>query len=332
MKLAALWLFQVPNHDDFSDIDWQSIDIDADFYQDALHWGTLIVDDVTLTSKFDPRVELPDPLLGATNVGICESEPAEIRLYGFGICSVRLVLDISDDVTGDDLKRVGTSLDALASPLAEIGARHLKIDGSASLTQVWSSYVLGTIAQPVVAQRVRAVVDGLTEVVPIVGDDDVYDSLVGNKFSVLNTRGDEAFSQSLELFGRAAVYAAGFYRYERLMIRELLKLASNDREGGRAPRESVAIHNGARLLRAIWTHQFLAAPVNRRQIQSGLWTLWNMDHLVNSVTEMTEKVSAILGARRDEHRNTLTSRLNWVVLATAVMQVVLAVLAVTLSR
>jgi hypothetical protein len=57
-----------------------------------------------------------------------------------------------------------------------------------------------------------------------------------------------------------------------------------------------------------------------------------MDHLVNSVTEMTEKVSAILGARRDEHRNTLTSRLNWVVLATAVMQVVLAVLAVTLSR
>jgi hypothetical protein len=47
---------------------------------------------------------------------------------------------------------------------------------------------------------------------------------------------------------------------------------------------------------------------------------------------MTEKVSAILGARRDEHRNTLTSRLNWVVLATAVMQVVLAVLAVTLSR
>jgi hypothetical protein len=312
VKLAALWLFQVPNHDDFSDIDWQSIDIDADFYQDALHWGTLIVDDVTLTSKFDPRVELPDPLLGATNVGICESEPAEIRLYGFGICSVRLVLDISDDVTGDDLKRVGTSLDALASPLAEIGARHLKLDGSASLTKVWSSYVLGTIAQPVVAQRVRAVVDGLTEVVPIVGDDDVYDSLVGNKFSVLNTRGAEAF--------------------ERLMIRELLKLASNDREGGRAPRESVAIHNGARLLRAIWTHQFLAAPVNRRQIQSGLWTLWNMDHLVNSVTEMTEKVSAILGARRDEHRNTLTSRLNWVVLATAVMQVVLAVLAVTLSR
>jgi hypothetical protein len=139
VKLAALWLFQVPNHDDFSDIDWQSIDIDADFYQDALHWGTLIVDDVTLTSKFDPRVELPDPLLGATNVGICESEPAEIRLYGFGICSVRLVLDISDDVTGDDLKRVGTSLDALASPLAEIGARHLKLDGSASLTKVWSS-------------------------------------------------------------------------------------------------------------------------------------------------------------------------------------------------
>lgn len=332
MKLAAVWLFQVPDHDDFSDIDWKSIDINADFYRDALNWGTLIVDDVTSTSRFDPQSELSSPLLGAMSVEFAGNLPAEVRMYGFGICSVRLVLDVSDDLTGDDLKRVGSSLDALAPLVGLVGAKYLKLNGSAPLTKVWNSYVLGTIAQPEVARRMRTVVDALTEVLPIVGDDEVFDSIVGNKFSLLNTRSAEAFTQSLELFGRAAVYAAGFYRYERLMIRELLKLASKDREGGRAPRESVSIHNGARLLRAMWTHQFLAAPVNRRQLQSGLWSLWNMDHLVNSVTEMTEKVSAILSARRDEHRNTLTSRLNWVVLATAVMQVILAVLAVTLTR
>ena len=110
------------------------------------------------------------------------------------------------------------------------------------------------------------------------------------------------------------------------MIKELLKLAVNDRKGGRAPSEILSVHNGARILRALSTHQFLATPVNRRGIQRGLWSLWNMDQLTNSVSELTERVSAILGARRDERRNVLTSRLNWVVITFALLQILIAAL------
>ncbi len=154
----------------------------------------------------------------------------------------------------------------------------------------------------------------------------MFQSVVGNKFSALSTREPDHFDQCLELFARAAVYAAGFYRYERLMIRELLRLAVNDRRGGRAPSETLSVHNGARILRALSTHQFLATPVNRRGVQRGLWSLWNMDQLTESVSELTEKVSAILGARRDERRNLLTSRLNWIVLAVAMLQILIAAL------
>jgi hypothetical protein len=319
-------MFQLPRHDDFADMSWQDVDVDSRYFADALTWGSLVVKDVSASGKF----ALPPDLVGSIRAGFPEpvrvDDHADWSLYAFGICAVRLRIESEVQLSRDVVASTGRFLDSLTDDLGRLAGVELGVSKSNSPAGVWNSYVIGTINDPLEARTSREIVAGITETAPLTEDGEVFQSVVGNKFSALSTREPDHFDQCLELFARAAVYAAGFYRYERLMIRELLRLAVNDRRGGRAPSETLSVHNGARILRALSTHQFLATPVNRRGVQRGLWSLWNMDQLTESVSELTEKVSAILGARRDERRNLLTSRLNWIVLAVAMLQILIAAL------
>lgn len=324
--IAGLWMFQVPGHDDFADLSWRDVKIDGDYFTDALTWGSLVVDDVSALGE----VELPTDFEKRIGSGLGEAARVDSHvyctLYAFGICAVQLSIESDLQLSRDAVRSIGRFLDSISGELGNLAGIKLGIKNPNSLTRVWNRYVFGTVADSVQARSIGDVVAKVTEVAPPIADGEVFQSVVGNKFSVLNTNEQRHFDECLELFTRASVYAAGFYRYERLMIKELLRLAVNDRKGGRAPSETLSVHNGARILRALSTHQTLATPVNRRGIQRALWTLWNMDELVGSVSELTEKVSALLGSRRDERRNLLTSRLNWIVLGAAVLQVVIAVI------
>jgi hypothetical protein len=54
-----------------------------------------------------------------------------------------------------------------------------------------------------------------------------------------------------------------------------------------------------------------------------------MELLVNGTSEVSEKISSILTARSDQRRNLLGSRLNWIVLSAAIVQVVVAIIALS---
>lgn len=319
-------MFQIPEHDDFAEMIWQEVNVDSRYFDDALTWGSLVVKDVSESGKLALPPELVESIRTRFPGLAVVNSHADFALYSFGICAVRLKVESEVQLSREGVTSIGQFLDSIANDLGILAGAEIGVSRSISPTGVWSSYVIGTINNPLEARTLRDIVDGITETAPPIEDGEAFKAVVGNKFSALSTGEHHHFDQCLDLFTRAAVYAAGFYRYERLMIKELLKLAVNDRKGGRAPSEMLSVHNGARILRALSTHQFLATPVNRRGIQRGLWSLWNMDQLTNSVSELTERVSAILGARRDERRNVLTSRLNWVVIAFALLQILIAAL------
>jgi len=319
-------MFQIPEHDDFAEMIWQEVNVDSRYFDDALTWGSLVVKDVSESGKLALPPELVESIRTRFPGPVVVNSHADFALYSFGICAVRLKVESEVQLSREGVTSIGQFLDSIANDLGILAGAELGVSKSISPTGVWSSYVIGTINNPLEARTSRDIVDGITETAPPIEDGEAFKAVVGNKFSALSTGEHHHFDQCLDLFTRAAVYAAGPYRYERLMIRELLKLAVNDRKGGRAPSETLSVHNGARILRALSTHQSLATPVNRRGIQRGLWSLWNMDQLTNSVSELTERVSAILGARRDERRNVLTSRLNWVVIAFALLQILIAAL------
>lgn len=284
----------------------------------------LLVRDVENESKFDFRQISTDLPSGIADSQFGVPTTAIVRTYAFGISTALLRFPAARVPDGSDLSQFGRFLDDSSPKIASwLDAKgHGAVD--ARLTKLWNSCVVSLQTQPDIANRVASEIRKSTETVTLSDVGGVSRSLVGNKFSLFHAETDTSIGKCLELFMRVHAYAAGMYRYERLMIRELARLTSGVRVGRKLTKESDLTHNGARLLRALWTHQFIAGPVNERQIQEGLWSLWDMTELAESVLEMSEKVSSLLGARRDQRRNALASRLNWIILAATLVQVLIA--------
>lgn len=325
MNLWGLWIYQVPQHHDFSTVDWRAIDIDQPFYEDALDWSKLLVKDIENEEivQFKPESAqgLPDILpaeFGAPSTAV-------IRTYAFGICTALIGFPSTRSLPSVELAQFGRLLDESSPKIVKWLVSHGHGGPDNDLTELWNSCVISMQSKPDSASDVATEIRGLTETVALHEMAGVSQSLVGNKFSLFHGDSLDVIHRCLELYMRAQAYAAGMYRYERLMIRELVRLASGVRMRRTLLRESSQAHNGARLLRALWTHQFIAGPVNERQIQEGLWNLWDMKELTESVVETSDKVSSLLSARRDQRRNELASRLNWILLIAALLQVIIAI-------
>jgi hypothetical protein len=324
MNLWGLWIFQVPRHHDFSTVDWKSIDINQPFYGDGLDWSTFLVKDVESESTFDLLHTHTDAPVAIAESRFGAPTNAIVRTYAFGICTVLIQFSSTRALNSGELTSFGRFLDETSGVIASWLGLKGHIVHDSELTTLRNSCVVSMQCQPDIADNVASEIRKATETVVLSDVGGVSRSLVGNKFSLFHADSDHSIKKCLELFMRVHAYAAGMYRYERLMIRELARLTSGVRMKRRFTKESDHTHNGARLLRALWTHQFIAAPVNERQIQEGLWNLWDMKELTESVMEMSEKVSSQLGARRDQRRNELASRLNWIILVATLVQVLIA--------
>lgn len=329
VQLHGLWIFQIPGKDELANLDWQKIDIDKDYYSDGLGWAELVARDIVreelinessaMFQQFDFTADLTDAQL----------QQVLVRHYVFGVCTVLLTFDIDHRFNSDDLPQIGSLFDRRSVAVCDGLRAALGLAKNTRMAKVWGSCVVTSLGEPHVAKQVGDKVSGFTEVAPLSDLDGISNSLVGNKFSVFNAISQERLNNCMELFNRAHAYAAGMYRYERLTLRELAFLTSRERLKERQLKESKMTHNGVRMLRALWVHQLIAAPVNRREVQEKLWELWNMELLVNGTSEISEKISSILTARRDQRRNLLGSRLNWIVLLAAIVQVAVAIIALS---
>jgi hypothetical protein len=330
VQLHGLWIFQLPGRDELARLDWQKIDVDKDFYRDGLGWAELVIRDIVREELIGHQSAKLQGFDFSSHLSHAQLQHALVRHYVFGVCTVLLTFTIDDNFPFTDLPTIGTLFDNHAGQVAAGLRMVLGLTGDAKLAKVWGSCVMSSLDEPDFAKQIGDQVSGFTEVARLSDLGGISNSLVGNKFSVFNASSQEQLANCMDLFNRAHAYAAGMYRYERLTLRELALLTSRGRLQRRQLEESSMVHNGVRMLRSMWTHQFIAAPVNRREIQEKLWKLWSMDLLVNGISEISEKISSMLTARRDERRNVLTSRLNWIVLAAAIMQVVVAVIAIGL--
>jgi hypothetical protein len=255
-----------------------------------------------------------------------------VRQYVFGICTVLLTFDNHESHVVPDLSAIGKLFDDCSSNVHQWLSKQIGLASEVRLAKLWGSCVVSLVNEPEIANELAEVVRKSTEVVDLTHVGEGRNSLVGNKFSIFNATSESQVAECLELFDRAHAYAAGMYRYERLTLRELARLSSRGKLSRHQVRESTLIHNGVRMIRALWNYQFIAAPVNLREIQGGFWRLWDMDLLVGGVAEMSEKISSMLTAKREEQRNVLTARLNWIVLLAALVQVIVAVVAVRVGK
>lgn len=329
VQLHGLWIFQLPGNDELANLDWQEIDVDKDFYSDALGWAELVARDIVRQELIDESSAMLQQFDFTAHLSDAQLQKVLVRHYVFGICTVLLTFSVDYRLKSDDLPKIGSLFDDHSMAVCDGLRAVLGLAKNTRMAKVWGSCVVTSLGEPDVAKQIGDKVSGFTEVARLSDLDGISNSLVGNKFSIFNATSQERLYDCMELFNRAHAYAAGMYRYERLTLRELAFLTSRGRLKERQLEESRMTHNGVRMLRALWVHQLIAAPVNRREVQEKLWKLWSMELLVNGTSEVSEKISSILTARSDQRRNLLGSRLNWIVLSAAIVQVVVAIIALS---
>jgi hypothetical protein len=332
VQLHGLWIFQSPDHDELADLKWEHVDIRRDGRRPDGGWTKLIVNDVVTEVSVDSAHRAFGTLAQAEwlqQVPGGTLRQASIRKYAFGVYTAIITFDVADSFSANDLKFVGTHFDASADSVDGWVHDALELSSALELVNMWLVCAVTTVAAPEAVLQLSSHMNDASRPQWLSGVDSVTNSLVG-KLSIFNADSPKDLVEQLELLNRVHAYAAGMYRFERLMIRELVRLTARGRVRKKQLREAELLHNGVRMLRAMWAHQFIAAPLHLRAVLEQLWKSWNMELLVDGIAEMSDKISANLTSRRDERRNELTSRLNWIVLAAAIVQVVVAVIAIGL--